>query len=155
AVDGAKGVVRFRNGAIFFGELQEARPHGYGELYLSSVKATGTNRNRSRSSSGGGGGGSGIVGNSSANRRSSRREPRGSLAELDEMARDVLWYKGDFHLGKPHGSGVIKYKDPAPSLPADRGVGAAVAEEGRGGAGARPPGRPLVRASCESKDEHD
>lgn len=28
AVDGAKGVVRFRNGAIFFGELQEARPHG-------------------------------------------------------------------------------------------------------------------------------
>lgn len=28
AVDGAKGVVRFRNGAIFFGELQDARPHG-------------------------------------------------------------------------------------------------------------------------------
>lgn len=28
AVDGAKGVVRFGNGAIFFGELQEARPHG-------------------------------------------------------------------------------------------------------------------------------
>lgn len=28
AVDGAKGVVRFRNGAIFFGELHDARPHG-------------------------------------------------------------------------------------------------------------------------------
>lgn len=28
AVDGAKGVVRFRNGAIFFGELREARPEG-------------------------------------------------------------------------------------------------------------------------------
>ena len=28
AVDGAKGVVRFRNGAIFFGELRDARPHG-------------------------------------------------------------------------------------------------------------------------------
>lgn len=28
AVDGAKGVVRFRNGAIFFGQLQDARPHG-------------------------------------------------------------------------------------------------------------------------------
>ncbi|CAN0369866.1 unnamed protein product, partial [Scytosiphon promiscuus] len=28
AVDGAKGVVKFRNGAIFFGELREARPHG-------------------------------------------------------------------------------------------------------------------------------
>lgn len=28
AVDGAKGVVRFRNGAIFFGQLQGARPHG-------------------------------------------------------------------------------------------------------------------------------
>lgn len=28
AVDGAKGVVRFRNGAIFFGEFQDARPHG-------------------------------------------------------------------------------------------------------------------------------
>lgn len=28
AVDGAKGVVRFRNGAIFFGEFRDARPHG-------------------------------------------------------------------------------------------------------------------------------
>lgn len=28
AIDGAKGVVRFRNGAIFFGELRDARPHG-------------------------------------------------------------------------------------------------------------------------------
>lgn len=28
SVDGAKGVVRFRNGAIFFGELHDARPHG-------------------------------------------------------------------------------------------------------------------------------
>lgn len=28
AVDGAKGVVRFRNGAIYFGELKGARPHG-------------------------------------------------------------------------------------------------------------------------------
>lgn len=28
------------------------------------------------------------------------------------MARDVLWYKGDFRLGKPHGTGLVKYKDP-------------------------------------------
>lgn len=32
AVDGAKGVVRFRNGAIFFGQLQDARPHGYDDF---------------------------------------------------------------------------------------------------------------------------
>lgn len=28
AVDGTKGVVRFRNGAIFFGQLRDAQPHG-------------------------------------------------------------------------------------------------------------------------------
>lgn len=28
------------------------------------------------------------------------------------MARDVLWYKGDFCRGKAHGTGVVKFKEP-------------------------------------------
>ena len=75
----------------------------YGELYLSSVKTAG---NR--------GGGDGSA---DTRKGGSRRKKKSSvsLAELDEMARDVLWYKGHFHLGKPHGSGLVKYKEPLPA----------------------------------------
>ncbi|CAN0053196.1 unnamed protein product, partial [Choristocarpus tenellus] len=85
ALDGAKGVVKFRNGAIFFGQLRGARPHGqvlYGEIYLSSARAV-----------------------------DARMVMHNPIAKLDEMARNLLWYKGDFQLGLPHGTGLVKYRD--------------------------------------------
>lgn len=40
-----------------------------------------------------------------------------NVADLDETARDILWYKGPFRRGKPHGTGLVKYKDPSPPPP--------------------------------------
>ncbi len=118
----------------------------YGELFLSSVKAAG---NRSS-------------GSSSGKKKRRRRKCGGSVAELDEMARDVLWYKGDFYLGKPHGSGLVKYKDPLPAAVPTRAaprIGAAAAAAActveRTVVGPSPPPPPARRWGGEVKDEGD
>lgn len=96
-----------------------------------------------------------------------------SVGDFDTIARDILWYKGDFEFGKPHGTGLVKYKEPLAAaamscrnrlrvssrprtlsspvlVPGDGRGGGAVSRSGRG---AEARSLPNVPAWGESKED--
>ncbi|CAM9630904.1 unnamed protein product [Chrysoparadoxa australica] len=97
-LDGSKAVLRYRDGALYFGQFRGEAPHGYGELYLSedhpmdSSSSSCTARHQEASTT--------------------SNTPRAGLAGAwSELGQDILWYKGPFEEGLPHGTGLVRFRD--------------------------------------------